>query len=251
MPLAEARKGRWVFYQSTYGDQVRLMATKTKRKAALRAAGAKAGRRAPVKVKSGRDLPLLPIVVAGALVVLAIGIIIYAVVNNKSSSPPAVAGIPCDHLEHTQVHYHAAIQIMYQGNVTHIPASIGIQGDPTTATTGCYYWLHVHAANPDVIHIESPATRTFTLGDFFAVWNSWANANGLPAARLDATHVANFTLTAEQKIVAYVDANDGKGPVLFTGDPRTIELKTHEVIWLEISPPTVSPPPAFTFTSGL
>jgi hypothetical protein len=226
------------------------MATKTKRKAALRAAGAKAGRRASVKVRPTRDIPVLPIAVAGVLVALAIGIIIYAVVNNKSSAPPAVGGIPCDHLEQTQVHYHAAIQIIYQSNVTHIPASIGIQGDPTTAT-GCYYWLHVHSANPDVIHIESPATRTFTLGNFFSIWNSWASANGLPAARLDATHVANFTLTSDQKLVVYVDANDGKGPQLFTGDPKTIELKPHEVIWLEISPPTVSPPPPFTFTTGL
>jgi hypothetical protein len=250
MPPAEARKVRWVFYQSTNGNQFRLMATKTKRKAALRAAGAKAGRRAPVRVKSGRDLPILPIAVAGVLAVLGIGLLIYAIANNKSSTPPVVAGVTCDHLEHSQVHYHAAIQIMYQGNVVHIPANIGIQGDPTTPS-GCYYWLHVHAANPDVIHIESPATQTFTLGDFFSVWNSWSKNNGQAAQPLDATHVSTFKLTPDQKLVVYVDGADGKGPQLFTGDPKTIQLKAHEVIWLEISPPTVSPPPAFTFSSGL
>lgn len=225
------------------------MATKTKRKAALRAAGAKGGRRPPVKVKAGRDVPLLPIAVAAVLVALAIGMVAYAVVNNKSTSPPIVAGIPCDRLEHTQVHYHAAIQIMYQGNVVHIPASIGIQGDPAAPT--CYYWLHVHTANPDVIHIESPATQSFTLGNFFSVWDSWSRNNGGLRQPLDSKHVSTFTLTPDQSLVVYVDANDGKGPQLFTGDPKTIVLKAKEVIWLEISPPTVTPPPAFTFSSGL
>jgi hypothetical protein len=35
------------------------------------------------------------------------------------------------------------------------------------------------------------------------------------------------------------------------GDPNAIVLKSHEVVTLEITPPTVTPPPAFTFTSGL
>ena len=39
--------------------------------------------------------------------------------------------------------------------------------------------------------------------------------------------------------------------VPYTGDPNKIVLKNHEVITLEISPPTLDPPPAFTFASGL
>ena len=223
------------------------MATKTK--AAVRAGYGKGGRRPPVKVKRRGEFPLLPVVVGAILLVFAIGVIIYAVANNKSTGPQAAAGVPCDSLEHTQIHYHAALQIVYQGNVLPIPANIGITGDPTAPT--CFYWLHVHAANPDVIHIESPATQTFTLGQFFAVWSTWNKAQGLQNEPLDATHVSTLTLTPDEKLVVYVDQQDGKGPTLYTGDPKAIVLRSHEVITLEITPPEVTPPPAFTFTSGL
>jgi hypothetical protein len=177
--------------------------------------------------------------------------IIYILVTNQPKSKPALAGgIPCDQLEHTQTHYHAALQIMYQGALIHLPSNIGIVTDPQTGTVTCFYWLHVHAQNPDTIHIESPANQTFTLGQFFDVWNTWSVANGQPAQKLDATHVSTFTLTPEQKLVMYLDVQDGKGPQPYAGDPRAIVLKAHEVITLEVTPPDVTPP-SFTFTSGL
>jgi len=223
------------------------MATKTK--AGVRSGTGKGGRRPQVKVKRGNDVPLLPIAVAAILAVFAIGVIIYFVTNNKSTAPQTAAGVPCDSLEHTQVHYHAALQIVYQGNVLPIPANIGISGDPTAPT--CFYWLHVHAANPNVIHIESPATQSFTLGQFFSVWSTWSKAQGGPNEPLDATHVSTLTLTPDEKLVMYIDLQDGKGAQVYTGDPKSIPLKSHEVITLEITPPEVTPPPAFTFTSGL
>ncbi len=223
------------------------MATKTK--APLRTGAGKGGRRPPVRVKKGNDVPLLAIAVAAILVVFAIGLIIYFLANNKSTAPALAAGIPCDQLEHTQIHYHAALQIVYQGNLLPIPANIGISGDPTAPT--CFYWLHVHPANTDVIHIESPATDTFTLGQFFAVWSTWNKAQGLPNEPLNATHVSTLTLTPDEKLVVYIDLQDGKGPQVYTGDPNAIVLKSHEVITLEITPPAVTPPPPFTFASGL
>ncbi|HWM79622.1 MAG TPA: hypothetical protein VNS56_18730, partial [Methylomirabilota bacterium] len=66
----------------------------------------------------------------------------------------------------------------------------------------------------------------------------------------DTTHVSALTLTPEDKLVVYIDLQDGKGPTVYTGDPKAIVLKSHEVITLEITPPTVTPPPYFTFTSG-
>jgi hypothetical protein len=223
------------------------MATKTK--AGVRSGAGKGGRRAQVKVKRGNDVPLLPIVVAAIIVVFAIVLTVYFISNNKSTAPQPAAGIPCDQLEHTQVHYHAALQIVYQGNVLPIPANIGISGDPTAPT--CFYWLHVHAANPNVIHIESPANQTFNLGQFFSVWSTWSKAQGGPNEPLDATHVSTLTLTPDEKLVVYIDLQDGKGPTVYAGDPKAIPLKSHEVITLEITPPEVTPPPAFTFTSGL
>jgi hypothetical protein len=223
------------------------MATKTK--AAVRSGAGKGSRRPPVRVKKGGDVPLLPIAVAAILVVFAIGLIIYFAVNNKPTTPQTAGGVPCDSLEHTQIHYHAAVQIVYQGNVLPIPANVGISGDPTAPS--CFYWLHVHAANPNVIHIESPASQTFTLGQFFAIWSTWSKAKGGPNEPLDATHVSTLTLTPDEKLVVYIDLQDGKGPTVYTGDPKAIPLKAHEVITLEITPPEVTPPPSFTFTNGL
>jgi len=43
---------------------------------------------------------------------------------------------------------------------------------------------------------------------------------------------------------------DGKGAAPFTGNPRAIVLEVHEVITLEITPPSVNPPPRFTWPPG-
>ncbi len=193
---------------------------------------------------------MLPIAVGGILLVLVIGLIVYVVVNNQPApGPSAVAGIPCDRLEHTQVHYHTALQIVYQGEIVNLPDNVGINTD-ASGNGSCYYWLHVHAADKNVIHVESPASQTFTLGQFFEVWDAWSKHNGGPAEPFDATHVSTLTLTPDQKLAVYIDLQDGKGPQLYAGDPKQIVLKSHEVITVEITPPDVSPPPSFTFTSG-
>jgi hypothetical protein len=212
----------------------------------------KAARRPPVK--STTDVPILAVVVGGVLAVLFVGLLVYGVVNSRTSSAaPTVHGssgdIPCDSLEHTQVHYHAALQILDGGTLHPIPSGIGIQGGETAPV--CFYWLHVHAANQDAIHIEAPADRTFTLGDFFKVWDAYSTNNGGPHERLDSTHVSTLTLTTGQQVIVYVDLQDGKGPKVWDGDPNAIVLKAHEVITIEITPPAVNPPPGYTFASGL
>ena len=185
-------------------------------------------------------------VVGGLLVAVAVVLIVVSIYNNKPApQQPKVDNISCDQLEHTDVHYHAALQIIYNGiPVTPFPGNVG-------RLSTCFYWLHTHAESPGVIHIESPKDRTFTLGNFFDIW---ATSLGTPEP-LDRTHVSTFTLTADQKMIIYVDAGDGKGPQLYDGDPRAISLGSsahpHVVITIEITPPTVNPPPKFTFQSGL
>jgi hypothetical protein len=234
-------------YSTKLGED--LIATKTRNKTAVRTTKGKGGRRPTVKARGGPDLMLLPIAVGVILVLLAAGVVVYYFANRHSNTPAQAANIPCDALQHTQNHYHVGLQIVYQGNLLPIPSNIGIQGDPTAPT--CYYWLHVHTANQNTIHIEAPASRTFTLGDFFSVWTTWNQSQGLPAEPLDPKHVSTLpALTAGQQLVIYVDQSDGKGPQLYTGNPRAIVLKPHEIITLEISPPTITPPP-FTFAAGL
>jgi hypothetical protein len=223
------------------------MASSTRTKPPRRGTKSKSGRRLPPKVKSGPDVPLLPVVVAGLLVALAIGLVIYNYVNTRPNTVAAAAGIPCDQLEHSQTHYHAVLQIIHEGVLTPLPGAIGIQGSESAPT--CFYWLHVHSANQNVIHIESPANDTYTLSQFFAVWNAWSTNKGGPSEPLDATHVSTFTLTPGEKLYVYVDAADGKGAQLFTGDPKSIILKAHEVISLEITSGTPTTPPGFDWTA--
>jgi len=219
-------------------------------KTPVRGAKGKGARRAPVK--SATDVPILAIVVAGILLALFAGLFIYGAINNRPVTQPVVHGstgdIPCDRLEQTQVHYHAALQIFDNGTPHPIPGGIGITGGETAPT--CFYWLHVHSANTNVIHIESPASRTFTLGDFFKVWDAWSTNKGGPHEVLNSTTVTTTPVETGQQVFVYVDLKDGKGPKLWDGDPNSIELKAHEVITVEIAG-SATPPPAFTFTSGL
>jgi hypothetical protein len=207
-----------------------------------------------VPVDRGLSTGWIAMIAAGvSVVVLAaivpVGLLLYSAAhesNGQSQPSPAIAAasptpssfttIPCDQLEHTQVHYHAFLQILNQGGGVAIPTNVG-------RSSACYYWLHMHTNEAGIIHIESPSDRTFTLGDFFDVWSDWGHEPEL----LDSTHVGTLTLSGSQELAVYVDLGDGGGAKSFTGDPRSVVLKDHEVITLEIAPPSVNPPPAFTW----
>lgn len=186
-------------------------------------------------------------IIAGgaAAVLVVVALVGYAAfrLGNSQSPPSSASTVPCDQLEHTQVHYHAALQILNQSSPVSIPTGIGRH-------TTCYYWLHMHTNEPGIIHVESPSDRAFTLGDFFAVWDEWSRSDGGPAELLDSTHVSTLVLAGAQKLVVYLDAGGGSGPQLFAGDPRSVVLRNHQVITLEITPPAVAPPPAFSFPPG-
>ena len=163
-----------------------------------------------------------------ALVIAAM--FVYARANTGGDNAQLISNVRCDANEQVAVHYHAHLDILNQGQPVTIPANIGIQ-------PACLYWLHTHDSS-GVLHIEAPVdqkNRTFTLGDFFSVWHQ----------PLDSKHVATLTLNSDQKVGAFVDGKP------YSGDPRSIPLKPHSVITLEITPPTVDPPPPYTFASGL
>lgn len=171
--------------------------------------------------------------VAGS-VFWTLGIAAAVVVYSMSSNHAATASsVPCDLLEHTVYHYHVALQIIDEGQPVTIPADVGRPGL-------CYYWLHMHASTPGLIHVESPTPRQFTLGDFFDVW---AKTSSEPV-RLDSGHIGTITLSPGQSVVVFVDGQRYKG------DPSGIVLVARDVIQLEITPPTLDPPPPFAFPSG-
>ena len=91
---------------------------------------------------------------------------------------PAVNDISCDALESTIFHIHAHLALFVDGQEQVIPFGVGI-GQPWEVSDSaegpfvnngsCFYWIHTHTED-GVLHIESPIRRSFTLGDFFGIW---------------------------------------------------------------------------------
>lgn len=202
---------------------------------AARAARSRSGKTRP---------PLLPgsrIVLILAIVLLALGVTVYLATRSRPLEGPSpgnvspgqvIDGIPCQTSEQVAYHVHPHLTILVNGQDVAVPAAIGI-GKPWHVETGgfvgggsCLFWLHTHDAT-GIIHVEAPAPRGFTLGEFFDIW-------GQP---LTATDVAGHA----GKVTAYIDQR----PV--SGDPRAIPLTNHESIVLEVGTP-VPPPPNFDFT---
>jgi hypothetical protein len=154
-----------------------------------------------------------------------------------TSTYPPINGIPCETSERVLFHVHAHLAIYVNGQAQTVPYGIGIgqpwriqqsiEG-PFVAGGSCFYWLHTHTQD-GVVHIESPEQRTFTLGDFFAIW-------GQP---LSSTQVGN----AQGPVIAYVNGQPT------SGDPSLIPLEAHELIQLDVGADVPLQP--FDFPPGL
>jgi hypothetical protein len=70
---------------------------------------------------------------------------------------------PLSPAEGTALHIHQHLDLYVDGGKVPVPAGIGI--DPAVG----FAPLHTHDAS-GVIHVESPTVRSYTLGQFFAVW---------------------------------------------------------------------------------
>jgi hypothetical protein len=162
---------------------------------------------------------------------------VLASIQGQANGQP-VDGIACQTGEQLAYHIHAHIAVYSSGALRAVPRGIGIM-PPTTeqnssegpfiASGQCFYWLHTHTQD-GVIHIESPTPKTYTLGNFFDIWQQ----------PLSSTQVS----TALGNVVAYVNGKQYKG------DVRSIPLTAHAVIQLDVGSPTV-PPKSFTFPQGL
>ncbi|HZS35731.1 MAG TPA: hypothetical protein VFF06_02845 [Polyangia bacterium] len=145
-----------------------------------------------------------------------------------------VDGISCDSSEQLLFHIHAYLAIYVDGAPRLLAAGIGI-GPPLVMQDGvvvggsCFSWLHTHDET-GVIHIESPVSRTFTLGDFFDIW-------GQP---LSTSQVG----PAQGAVTAFLNGQP------LAVDPRTLPMNAHDVLQLDVGAPVVPPQP-FTFPNGL
>jgi len=149
----------------------------------------------------------------------------------------SVDGIGCLDGEQTAYHIHIHLAVFVNGHPRQIPAGVGIapprQAENTPVGTfvyggSCFYWLHTHAAD-GIIHVESPSVHVYTLGNFFDIWRQ----------PLSATQAGPATGT----VTAFV--NGAK----YTGDPASIQLKSHDVIQLDLGKVVAYQP--YSFASGL
>jgi hypothetical protein len=195
-----------------------------------------------------RSLWFLPIVLigAGSLVIaqrlptqIVQGVQVGKTMFEPGDTPRGGNGQPVDGIEGSShemlnVHVHAHLALFFKGQQIAIPYAIGIVR-PFNAENGFVgmgsgiYWLHTHDAT-GIIHIESPDSRSYTLGQFFDIWGQ----------SLSAREVAGL----QGPVRAFVN---GKA---YTGNPRSIVLGAHLQITLEVGDPIVTPP-VYVFPKGL
>ena len=144
---------------------------------------------------------------------LVLAIIIGACGQSAAPSPPPATNVPCGPSEVLTRHEHAHLVILVRGQLKSVPAFVGI-----TSTQIC--WLHTHDTS-GIIHVEAGDSRTFTLGDFFAVWRQPLGATVIDGERVGSGESVQATVNQQP----------------YTGAPETIVLKDHEDIVLQLGPP--------------
>jgi hypothetical protein len=130
----------------------------------------------------------------------------------------AIDGIRCDISEGAVEHIHTHLQLFNHGHQVSVPAQIGIP-----AGAGCLYWVHTHA-DDGIIHIEAPVAHTFTLGEFFDIWD----------APLSRTQAASVIAGKRRALRVTVNGH------LWTRDPRSVPLRDHEEVVIQAGPPYVA-----------
>jgi len=186
-----------------------------------------------------------------AVLLLAVAGIVYAGTRQGPSAPPTpvpataqtlgqvVDGVQCGTMEQLAYHIHQHLALYDGGKAVQVPSEIGIPGGELNPL--CYYWIHVHASTPDIIHVESPIHKTFTLGAFLDIWKATKTSTSPPG---DAYVLRLQAAAARGQVHAFYN---GKA---WRGSYRSILLKSHAVITVEIGTPVVPPKP-FSAWNGL
>jgi len=121
------------------------------------------------------------------------------------------------------VHIHQHLDIFVNGKRMPVPANIGIyDGEFLTE-------LHTHDPS-GIMHLESPVAENFTLGQFFGVWG----------VRLNADCVGGYCRQVTPWTV-YVNGQP------YSGDPATLDLKSHQEIAFVIGTPPKQIPRSYKF----
>jgi hypothetical protein len=133
--------------------------------------------------------------------------------------------------EALKMHIHQRMAMVVNGKFVYLPPGIGIDRNDKFITE-----LHTHDSS-GIIHVESPLTRKFTLGEFFDVW-------GL---RFTKDCLGGYCNDGARKVRVWTNGKPVKG------DPRKIVLTPHLSIvvaygTLQSVPKPI--PPHFPFPAG-
>jgi hypothetical protein len=134
--------------------------------------------------------------------------------------------------EGTVLHTHQHLDLYVDGRRVTVPAGIGIQ-----ESQGFISPLHTHDES-GVIHVESTDVRSFTLGQFFAVWG----------VRLTPSCLGGYCGSGVRSLWVYIDGRR------LSGDPRRLPLTEHEEILVAFGTQAQLPhpiPARYAFAAGL
>ena len=141
-----------------------------------------------------------------------------------------VDGIPClTTLDQAHYHVHVFLGLVDNGTEIALPDGTGMNNPGADSngfvgTASCFYYLHTHDAS-GVIHVEDPSTASttstlHTLGQYLDIWgHTFSGARVYTSGSL-------YQGTGDQVVsnTTYTQ---------YSGDPHTIPLYGHEVIWIE------------------
>ena len=140
---------------------------------------------------------------------------------------PTIDGVKCGPQEYSVSHEHQYVALYENGRHLNLPAHIGIMST-------CLYWLHVHDSSVpgggNILHNELPNHHIYILGAFLDIWRYWG-----VKMRGNTTFL---TALAHARTLH----------IFYNGKPwktsyRSIPLRRHAVIYLEIGTPVVPPKP--------
>ncbi len=155
-------------------------------------------------------------------------------------------------------HVHAFVGIMYNGQEIALPDGTGMvdpYGEFTDPSTGvpnqeiyadCFYFTHTHDAS-GMLHIEAPSPTCgaasnyttpcnmslYTLGNYFDVWGISISAGNFGPFN-GPVSVYTSPLQYGACTVSGPCYSPSRTYSLYTGDPRTIPLYSHTVVWIVI-----------------
>lgn len=132
-------------------------------------------------------------------------------------------GLPALSRSGTTLHIHQHLDVFVDGKRAVVPAGIGIGKHFISP-------LHTHDAS-GLVHVESPAVRSFSLAELFGVWG----------VRLTKTCLAD-------------ECGAGKLHIFVNGkrvaDPNRVVLDQHQEIVVAFGPPPTPVPSSYGFPSG-